>query len=127
MQLQNSEILLSEETKTRCAASFLGGAAAIWWFSVTTSGKAPTTWLTFKGAPSREFIPADYAKRGCDRLKKLKQFKSVSTYLAEFRNIILLMSEMSGDKTADRATHGLKHEIRMKVLKAHTKLFRGVC
>lgn len=95
----------------------------MWWFSKTSPGETPTKLLTFKDSLSREIIPTDYAKRARDRLRKLKQFKSVSKYLAKFRNIIISVPGICDDDKADRFVDGLNHNIRLEVLKAHTQLF----
>lgn len=75
------------------------------------SHTAPATWDAFKNVLTVEFIPAD-------RLHKLKQIGSVVNYLAEFRNIILMIPEMNEGEQLDRFIEGLKYSVKIEVMKS---------
>lgn len=75
---------ISDENQIRLASTFLKGPAAIWWYNNVSSGNVPSTWNDFKYAVSQEFIPRDHSKRARDRLRNLKQTKSVAKYLDDF-------------------------------------------
>lgn len=122
-QLSNPNALISDENRIRLASSYLKGTVAVWWFNVVSSGNAPATWNEFKNKVSREFVPSDHAKRARDRLRRLRQTNSVSRYLSEFKNTILAIANMSDEEKMDRFIGGLKHSIRIEVLKSQPENF----
>ena len=78
----------------------------------------PMTWEDFKKKVGAEFIPSDHVRRARDKLRRLKHTSSISKYLAEFRNIILTIPDVTDDEKLDRFCSGLKYEIRVEVLKS---------
>lgn len=122
-QLSNPNVPIADESRIRFASSYLKGTASVWWFNLFSAGIIPATWNEFKAAVIREFVPSDHSKRARDRLRKLRQTKSVSRYLSDFRNIILAISGMTDEEKMDRFIEGLKHSIRIEVLKAQVDTF----
>lgn len=70
-----------------------------------------------------EFVPADHTRRALDRLRRLKQSSSVSKYLGEFRNRILTVNDMSEGEFFDIFVQGLKHDVRLELLKTQATGF----
>jgi len=109
---------LSAETKISFAATFFSGTAAAWWYTLVGTNTIPTTWEEFENALIAEFVPFDSVQRSRDKLRRLVQRTSVTSYLAEFRNIILTIPGMSEGEKVDRFSQGLKPNIRLEVMKA---------
>lgn len=109
---------LTVETKISFAATFFSGTAAAWWYTLVGAGTVPTTWDDFEKVIIEEFVPFDSTQRSRDRLRRLVQRTSVTSYLAEFRNIVLTIPGMSEGDKVDRFCQGLKPNIRLEVLKA---------
>lgn len=109
---------ITEDTKVNFASTFLEGTAAAWWYTLVGSNSVPTTWDDFEKAVINEFVPLDSNRRSRDKLRKLVQKTSVSQYLTEFRNIVLMITDMSEGEKVDRFTQGLKRSIRLEVMKA---------
>ncbi len=57
-------------------------------------------------------------QRSRDRLRRLVQRTSVSTYLSEFRNIILTIPGISEGEQVDCFCQGLKPQVRLEFMKA---------
>ena len=93
------------------------GTAANWLFTVILEEKVPPTWEAFKLCVENEFAPKDSIVRTRDRLYKLKQRTSVAIYLAEFRNIVIDIPEISDSEKMARFTEGLKPHILLEVRK----------
>lgn len=119
-------MLATDASRIMFASTFLVESAAIWWFTLAQTNTTPDTWTKFCDAIRSEFVPADYLRCGRDRLRKLKQTKSVSRYLAEFRNIILTLSDITEGEQLDKFVQGLKQEIRLEVLKSTASTFEEV-
>lgn len=109
---------LSAETKISFAATYFSGTAAAWWYTLVGAGTIPTTWEAFESVIIQEFVPFDSVQRSRDKLRRLVQRTSVTSYLAEFRNIVLTIPGMSEGDRVDRFCQGLKPNIRLEVLKA---------
>lgn len=114
-------VQIDEPTKVSFASSFLKGTAANWWYTIVTANKVPLTWDEFEAAVRNEFIPFDSTQRSRDKLRKLVQRSSVSSYLSEFRNIALTIPGINEGEMVDRFCQGLKPQIRLEVLKAGVK------
>ncbi len=82
---------IDEDTKISFASSFLTGTAANWWYTVVAGNRTPATWEVFEGAIRNELIPFDSFQRSRDKLRRLVQRTSVSDYLPEVRNIVLII------------------------------------
>ena len=109
---------LDDPTKISFAATFLSGTAAAWWYTLVASNTIPTTWGEFENAICQEFVPFDSVQRSRDKLRRLVQRTSVSSYLSEFRNIVLTIPGMNEGEQVDRFCQGLKPQIRLEVMKA---------
>ena len=109
---------LTEETKISFASTFFQGTAAAWWYTLVNSNSIPKTWVEFEEAIIAEFVPFDSVQRSRDKLRKLVQRTSVTSYLTEFRNIVLTIPGMSEGEKVDRFSQGLKPNIRLEVMKA---------
>lgn len=109
---------IDDSTKISLASTFLSGTAATWWYTIIASNQAPTTWKDFEQLVLQEFVPFDSVQRSRDKLKRLVQRKSVSSYLSEFRNIALMVPDMTEGEKVDRFCQGLQPQIRLEVMKA---------
>ena len=105
-------------TKISFACTYLTGTAATWWFTRVASNAAPATWNDFEAALVQEFVPYDSVQRSRDKLRRLVQRTSVSTYLSEFRNTIIAVPGMNEGEKVDRFVQGLKPQVRLEVMKA---------
>ena len=112
---------IDDATKVSFAASFFTGTAAAWWFTRVAGNTIPTNWEAFENAVLQELVPFDSVLRSRDKLRKLVQRTSVSSYLSEFRNILLTIPEMSELEQVDRFCQGLEPQIRLEVLKAEAR------
>lgn len=112
------ELNLDDPTKISFAATFFTGTAAAWWYTRVGSNTIPNTWNDFENAVLQEFVPFDSVQRSRDKLRRLFQRTSVSSYLSEFRNIVLTIPGMSEGEQVDRFCQGLKPQVRLEVMKA---------
>ena len=117
----SSRATMDESTKVSLASSYLSGTAASWWYTKIAANSVPTTWRDFESAVVKEFIPRDSVQRARDKLRRLVQKTSVSTYLSEFRNVILAIPGMTEGEQVDRFVQGLKNQVKLEVLKSGTQ------
>ena len=89
---------LTEETKISFASTFFQGTAAAWWYTAVNSNSIPKTWVEFEEAIIAEFVTFDSVQRSREKLRKLVQRTSVTSYLTEFRNIVLTIPGTSEEK-----------------------------
>ena len=108
---------ISAETAVDFASTFMTGTAANWWYTIVHEGKVPPTWEAFKLLVETEFVPQDSVIRARDRLNKLRQRTSVAAYLAEFRNVVIDIPDMSEGEKLARFSEGLKPHILLEVRK----------
>lgn len=85
------------------------------------SNNKPVSWAELEASVVKEFVPFDSVQRSRDKLKRLIQKTSVSTYLSEFRNIVLTIPEINDGEKLDRFIQGLKPQVKIEVLKAGAK------
>lgn len=123
VQLGNPNVQLTDGNRISYASTFFMGTAAVWWFTVVQSNNAPGTWVAFKESVVAEFVPPDHIRRSRDKLRKLKHTGSVSKFLAEFRNIILTIPEITDGEKFDKFCSSLKYEVRVEVLKSACTTF----
>ena len=97
----------------------LKGTAASWWYVLVQSQQIPATWQEFEAAVRAEFVPQYSIRRARDKLRKLSQRMSVSSYLTEFRNTALAIPGISGDEKLDRFCSRLKPQVKLEVLKSN--------
>lgn len=60
-----------------------------------------------------ESIIIDYKTRACDKLQRLKQKTSVSTYLPKFRNGTHTVSDMADGENYGRFVEFIDHEVKI--------------
>lgn len=118
MQVVHPQVVIDETTKISFASILLKGPAANWWYMLVQSGSAPGSWEAFKTCVQNEFIPQDSVRRSREKLRFLVQRTSVSSYLAQFRNLVIGIPGMNDDEKLDRFVSGLKHSVKIEVLKA---------
>lgn len=106
-----------DKNQTCFAFSFPKGSAAIWRYKNVSFGIVPSTQNDSKYAVSQGFIPRDHSKRVRDRIRNLKQPRSVAKYLDNFLDIVFTINGMQEDEKIDRFIHGLKQHVRIEVLK----------
>lgn len=106
------------------ASSFFTNTAASWWYTVVQSVHAPSTWDEFRILVLNKFIPTDHIRRSRDKLRRLRQNASVSNYLAEFRNCILTINDMSEGELLDHFVLGLKSDVKLEVVKTPVAGFK---
>lgn len=121
--LSNPNSVISDDNRIMFASSFMTGTAASWWYTIVQSGRTPSSWEQFRMLVLNEFVPADHVRRARDKLRRLRQTSSVSKYLADFRNCILMIDDMSEGERFDRFVQGLKHEVRLEILKTQVSEF----
>lgn len=121
--LSNPSVKLTDENRIMFASSFLTSTATSWWYTVVQSGHTPSTWEDFRTLVLNAFVPTDHIRRARDKLRGLRQTHSVSKYLAEFRNCILTISDISEGELLDRYVQGLKPDVKLEVLKTQVSGF----
>ena len=119
VQVASPELDLGDATKIGFASMLLKGTAASWWYVLVQSQQIPATWQEFEAAVRAEFVPQDSIRRARDKLRKLSQRTSVSSYLTEFRNTVLAIPRISDDEKLDRFCSGLKPQVKLEVLKSN--------
>ncbi|KAG0037412.1 hypothetical protein BGZ83_003454 [Gryganskiella cystojenkinii] len=104
-----------------CAGLLLTGNASRWYdqlgmiIGTTIRGKALTPYEVFKYQFRQRFINSNEAEEAFDRIRELRQKRSVNEYLTEFERIRGHMTDFN-DKDAVRFFRsGLKPEIRQLV------------
>ena len=117
IQVGNQQVI-EDATKISYAATFLSGTAAAWWYTLVATNSIPTSWEEFEKAIYQEFIPFDSVQRARDKLRRLSQKTSVSSYLSDFRNIALTIPGMNEEEKVDRFCQGLKPQVRLEVMKS---------
>ena len=123
MEVFAKGVTMTEENRVVYASTFLSGNAAIWWYTQVKANCAPSTWDTFKAALRKEFIPEDHVRRARDKFRRLRQLSSVAQYLAEFRNLCLVIPDFHQSEKLDKFISGLKYSVRVEVLKSNLETF----
>lgn len=65
-----------------------------------------------------EFITFDHTQATKDKLRKVVKHSSVAKYVNKVRNLVLTVLDMNDGERLDRFWAGLKHQVRLEVLKA---------
>lgn len=60
------------------------------------------------------FVPADHTQRAHDERRTLRQSSSVEKYLSEYRNVDLMIGDMSEGEQLDLLVDGLKYNVKEK-------------
>lgn len=107
----------SDVEAMRVSASYFRGSALNWWRVLAERRRLPATWEEFVGGVKQQFLPSDYARRARDELSALKQVRSVSEYVSEFRNALLACEDVLEAEAFDRFRRGLKAKIAYEVLR----------
>lgn len=118
LQISNPNLQLNDQTKMNFASTLLTGNASNWWYMKVMSQAVPATWNEFMESVRKEFIPFDHVRRTRDKLRKLVQKTSVSSYLNEFRNLVLTITDINEGEKLDKFCAGLKPNVRLEVLKS---------
>jgi hypothetical protein len=93
------------------AASYLRGAAAIWWLLRAQNYGAQggfQNWEEFETELTKQFRPINAEKLARDQLASLTQLRSVQEYVSRFKSICLQISIVSEEEMMDRFVRGLK-------------------
>jgi len=117
----------TDESKIMFASTFLIESAAIWWYTIVQSNSTPTSWNEFVTLLKNEFVPADYLRQAREKFRKLTQRYSASRYVSEFRNAILTLPDVTEGEKFEKFVQGLKHNVRMEVLKSTASTFEEAC
>jgi hypothetical protein len=121
VQVGSPETPINDGTKISYASSLFTQTAATWWYIMVQAGSMPGSWEAFKLAVRSEFVPKDSSRRARDRLRKIYQARSVSSYISEFRNVALTIPGITDEEQLDRFCEGLKPEIKLEVLKSNAE------
>lgn len=114
---------ITDHNKISFASSYLSDNAAIWWYHLVNCQSTTSTWPAFKKALFTECVPSDHTRRARDRLRELKQTGSVEKYLSEYRNITLMINDVSEGEKVDRFVDGLKYNVRVELLEMNCVSF----
>ena len=76
----------------------------------------PTTYKALKRELKTQFGFIDEERRARDRLREVKQTKTVINYVKEFEDITLHLPQATDDELKHAFTYGLKPHIRSQVL-----------
>ena len=88
VQIGPNAVVIDEPTQVSFASSFFTDNAANWWYTIVAANQVPRTWSNFENMVKHEFIPVDSVRQTRDKLRKLVQRTSVSSYISEFRNMV---------------------------------------
>jgi len=100
------------------AASYLRGAAAIWWrLRVQNYGAQGgfRNWEEFETELTNQFRPINAEKLARDQLATLTQLRSVQEYVSRFKSICLQIPNVSEGEMMDRFVRGLKPMVQREV------------
>jgi hypothetical protein len=100
------------------AASYLRGAAAIWWRLRAQNYGAQggfQNWEEFETELTKQFRPINAEKLARDQLASLTQLRSVQEYVSRFKSICLQISNVSEEEMMDRFVRGLKPMVQREV------------
>ena len=117
------DVKIDARTAVDYTSTYMTGTDANRWFTLVLEEKVPPTWEAFKLCTETEFVPKDSIVRARDRLYKLKQRTSVAIYLADFRNSLINIPEISDSEKLARFTEGLKPHILPEILKSSPIMF----
>lgn len=83
----------------------------------------PTALGALKTTLLQDFVAAEIFKWSRNWLRKLKQRKSVSKYLSEFRSLVFTIPNMHYKENIDRFKGGLEFNARVEFVKSHADSF----
>ena len=97
--------------RVRLAAASLKGPALNWW---TTVSAQPTTWEGVMAGLRGRFQPITTAKIARHKLDQLEQGKlSINEYVAQFRELLILIPGMDMETQLHAFERGLKHSLQV--------------
>lgn len=105
----------ADQQRIAFAATLLRDHALSWWRSTEGKANQPSTWAGFKSAIKAYFQPAQVEQFARDKLSRLRQLKSVSTYTSLFRQLALDISDSTDSELAALYRRGLKSEVALQV------------
>lgn len=121
-----STVGVDDSSRPQYAVNLLRGCAATWMRSITPNGALPS-WTSLREGLIKTFAPISEEQNARDRLSSLKQRQSVSQYASTFRQILLLLPDMSVSDRIDRFARGLKLPIAREIyLRAPTTLEEAI-
>lgn len=90
------------------------------WYRAVKSDTLPDeyrvhTWAEFKESLTHYFKKGDPKKEARNRLARLKQTGDVSSYVRDFRNIVIKIPMITEDEQLDRFLRGLDYHLRNQV------------
>lgn len=91
-----------EQDKIFFASTQLQNSAAVWWYTLQMGNTIPRDWQAFENAARPAFIPQDNVRRARDHLRKCRENRKVSEYMASFRNAALHVANISENEKWDR-------------------------
>ncbi len=91
-------------------SQFLTGDALQWFYNLASIGRTPNSFDAFDMALRSDFLPAEYQFQLHQRLQRLKQSGSMSSYVAAFRSIVAQIVDMSETSKVTAFIQGLKHQ-----------------
>lgn len=105
------------QEKLLVGLSLLRNDAQLWHSQTMAfdSAHAPQDWEEFKAALRNEFIPVDALARARDRMAGLTQVSNVTSYINEFRRLLLQIPDMTPGVAQDKFVRGLKLPLRHAV------------
>lgn len=105
------------QEKLLVGLSLLRNDAQLWYSQMMAfdSEHAPQDWEEFKAALRNEFIPVDALARARDRMAGLTQVSNVTSYINEFRRLLLQIPDMTPGVAQDKFVRGLKSSLRHAV------------
>lgn len=97
----------------------------IWWYQIGSAGHIPATYTEFKNLIIHRFVHLESSRRTRDRLRRLEKNTSVSKFISDFRNIILIIVDMTEGETLGHSfsSDGLNYEVRIEFMKSQARSF----
>jgi hypothetical protein len=105
------------QEKLLVGLSLLRNDAQLWHSQMMAFDRehAPRNWEQFTAALRAEFIPVDALARARDRMASLTQVSNVTSYINEFRRLLLQIPDMTPGVALDKFVRGLKTSLRYAV------------
>lgn len=109
------------------ARFWLGSQSQDWLQSVRMEGQSFKNWTQLKGALQRQYLPGIVTVVGVQALAALKQTRSVTDYINQFRKLVMNCPPMWDIQTVGLFLAGLKPDIRVTVTAAQYTTLKKCC
>ena len=106
--------LVQDAQRVAYATALLRGAAMEWW-RFKLLHQPPTSWDDFSRALVSQFMPVAAERLARDRLIRLRQDGSVQRYIADFRRLLLRVTDISNADATHRFIQGLRPNLAREV------------